>query len=1247
MKNFVKIFFLINIFVLLKANAQDYFITFSGAGASNTVSTVKVENLTKNTSLILGGSDILHLTVLTGINSTNDNFSAELKIYPNPMSESSTLEIYAPVEGDAIITVLDVTGKSVAQIQIYLENFRQDFRLSGLKNGFYLINVKGNNYQFSGKLVSNRKLGGKINIERINSIVQTVDEKAEKKSSKGTLVTVDMAYSTGDRLKFTGTSGNCSTVVIDIPTSSKTITYNFIPCSDGDNNNYPVVEIGTTFWMEENLKTTKYNNNTPIPLVSINTEWVALITPGFCWYNNDEATYKAAYGALYNWYTVDATSTDHKNLCPTGWHVPTSAEWATLTTYLGGESVAGGKLKENGTKNWLSPNIGATNESGFTALPVGIRGNDGVFHYLGYTRNWLNSTESSTTNTNSVGLDHSATNAFIYSGDDKRDGFSVRCLLGEPIIIPTVPVLNTTSVTGITISTAFSGGNITSDGGATITSRGVCWSTANGPTKENNITSDGTGIGSFTSALTGLTAGTTYYVRAYAINSAGTAYGNEVTFTTSIYLPALTTTPVTAITSTTASSGGNITSNGGSAITARGVCWNTTTSPTTANNITSNGTGIGSFTSAITGLTAGTIYYVRAYATSSVGTSYGNEISFTTTPATFPNCGTVTDIDGNVYNTVTIGTQCWMAENLKTTKYNNGELIGTTTPSGLDIRGAISPKYQWAYDGNEVLGATRGRLYTWFPINDSRGICPTGWHVPSTAEWTTLTDYLGGLSMSGGKLKEAGFIYWQSPNTGATNETGFTALPGGYRFSSGGFGGLGTDGLWWSSTEVNTTDAWTLGMGNAYIEAYGGNNGKNSGYSVRCIRGERALPTITTSAVTSVTQTTATCGGNIISDGFSNVTGRGVCWSTSSNPTYADSYTTDGSGTGSFSSAITLLTANTIYHVRAYAINEVGIAYGNDFSFETAHTPPTVTTTAVTNTTTTTASSGGNVLLQGGENVTAKGVCWNTSGTPTISDSYTTNGIGLGSFTSSITGLRANTTYYVRAYATNSLGTSYGEEMIFKTYTATVTDVDGNVYNTVTIGTQVWMAENLKTTKYADGTVITSGTTISYIGYTDKYYFIYQNDPNYKNTYGVLYSWAAATNGISSSTNPSGVQGVCPTGWHVPSNAEKTQLITYLGGSDVAGGKLKEIGTTHWQSPNTGATNESGFTGLGTGGFYYQSAYRYNYMLIGQGGWIWTATEGTNITSAYAINFGYSSNVAAIDNTDNKGDGESVRCVKD
>ena len=191
--------------------------------------------------------------------------------------------------------------------------------------------------------------------------------------------------------------------------------------------------------------------------------------------------------------------------------------------------------------------------------------------------------------------------------------------------------LTTTAVTSITPATAVSGGNITDDNGSNITVRGVCWSTSTNPTVSDPHTMDGTGTGSFTSNISGLTAGTLYYVRAYATNSNGTAYGNEISFTTTTgTLASLTTTAVTAITATTAASGGNITDDNGSDITARGVCWSTSTNPTIADTHTSDGNGIGVFVSNLTGLTTGTTYYLRAYATNSAGTVYGNEVSFTT-----------------------------------------------------------------------------------------------------------------------------------------------------------------------------------------------------------------------------------------------------------------------------------------------------------------------------------------------------------------------------------------------------------------------------------------------------------------------------------------------------------------------------------------------------------------------------------------------------------------------------------------
>jgi hypothetical protein len=215
---------------------------------------------------------------------------------------------------------------------------------------------------------------------------------------------------------------------------------------------------------------------------------------------------------------------------------------------------------------------------------------------------------------------------------------SFNCERNAPDPEPLLPTVITVATTSITANTALSGGNATVAAGPSITARGVCWGTATNPVITGNHTVDGSGNGIFASSITGLTASTTYYVRAYATNNAGTSYGNEISFTTTTSttaLPTVTTTAITAVTMTTAAGGGNVTADGGATITTRGVCWSTTANPTIAlSTKTTDGTGIGTFTSAITGLTASTTYHVRAYATNSMGTAYGNDVSFTTSSST-------------------------------------------------------------------------------------------------------------------------------------------------------------------------------------------------------------------------------------------------------------------------------------------------------------------------------------------------------------------------------------------------------------------------------------------------------------------------------------------------------------------------------------------------------------------------------------------------------------------------------------
>lgn len=198
---------------------------------------------------------------------------------------------------------------------------------------------------------------------------------------------------------------------------------------------------------------------------------------------------------------------------------------------------------------------------------------------------------------------------------------------------------------------------------------------------------------------------------------------------------------------------------------------------------------------------------------------------------------TVADKDGNIYKAVTIGTQVWMAENLKTTKYLNGDLIGTTSQPTSNISGESNPEYQWAFGENESNVATYGLLYTWYAATDTRNVCPAGWHIPTNVEFTTLMTYLGGDTIAGRKLKETGTTHWASPNTGATNETGFTALPGGYHGYEGSFNFMGYTGYWWSSTEVDANNAWYRGL--YYNGSYDHNlsNSKMVGFAVRCIKG--------------------------------------------------------------------------------------------------------------------------------------------------------------------------------------------------------------------------------------------------------------------------------------------------------------------------------------------------------------------------------------------------------------------------
>jgi uncharacterized protein (TIGR02145 family) len=605
-------------------------------------------------------------------------------------------------------------------------------------------------------------------------------------------------------------------------------------------------------------------------------------------------------------------------------------------------------------------------------------------------------------------------------------------------------VVTTTAATAITTQSATIGGNVNSDGGATVTDRGVYWRVFNSPDTIGTKLQIGTGTGVFSASLNSLSPNALYYFKAYATNSVGTSFGVKASFTTAVALPTVNTSAISDITATTATGGGEITSDGGAAITARGVCWGTFANPTISNSKTSDGTGSGLFTSNITGLLPGQTYHARAYATNSFGINYGIDVQFTT----------------------------------KTT-----------------------------------------------------------------------------------------------------------------------------------------------------------------------------IPRVTTTAISLITASSATSGGNVTSDGGSAVTLRGVCWSTITNPTTTDSKTTDGAGSGIYISNITVLTPGLSYHVRAYATNSVGTSYGDDIPFTTGIIPPSVTTAAITAITTTSATSGGNVTSDGGAAVSARGVCWSIVVNPTTSDFKTSDGTGIGIFNSNITGLTPNTFYYLRAYAINSAGTAYGNVVSFSTGNTIIFDVDNNFYKTVKIGTQIWMAENLKTTRYRNGDTIrtTSPATLDISNQTTPHFqWAYGGNQSNIVTYGRLYTWYAVTDS----------RNLCPTGWHVPSDAEWTTMENYLitngynyDGTNIGNKIAKSLASsTLWGAySGTGVVgntdypiyrNKSGFTAL-PGGSRYSSTFEYNVYV----GFFWSSDE-SNATLAWDRTIHYDlANVKR--NSDPKYLGLSVRCLRD
>jgi hypothetical protein len=488
--------------------------------------------------------------------------------------------------------------------------------------------------------------------------------------------------------------------------------------------------------------------------------------------------------------------------------------------------------------------------------------------------------------------------------------------------------VTTADATSITTTSATLGGSVTSDGGVSVTERGICYSITQNPTTASSKTVIGIGVGTFSNTVSGLSANSTYYVRAYAINSQGTAYGTQVNFTTgAIMLATLTTTTPSNVGAISAVLGGNVTSDGGASVTERGICYGTVQNPTTANSKLAIGVGVGTYSNTVTGLTSSTTYYARAYAINSQGSAYGAQVSFTTAALLM---ATLTTTDATS--------------------------IGST---GATLGGNVTN------DGNSTV--------------TERGICYSTSSGPTTANTKLIIGNGTGI--------------FSNAVSGLTQNTT-------YYVKAYAINGLGI--------------------------AYGNEVSFKTTIAI-------LVASLTTNSATSITNSSAVLGGNISDDGNATVTDRGICYATTQNPTTTSNKLSIGNGKGAFSNTITGLTANTTYYVRAYAVNSQGIAYGNQISFATLGSLPTLTTKDVTNILETTAVTGGTVLTDDGASVTERGICYGTTTNPTIYDNKIAGGSGLGSFNVPLNTLIPNITYYTRAYATNKNGTAYGENKTFKT----------------------------------------------------------------------------------------------------------------------------------------------------------------------------------------------------------------------
>lgn len=680
-----------------------------------------------------------------------------------------------------------------------------------------------------------------------------------------------------------------------------------------------------------------------------------------------------------------------------------------------------------------------------------------------------------------------------------------------------VPKVSTTFYNTITQTTVNIGGNVTSDEGDTVTARGVCWNTSTNPTIGNSITTVGAGIGTFTSAITGLTPSTLYYFRTYATNNVGTTYGDQIRFYTSAATPNIsysgpqTYTKNIAIDTLTPSNSGGDAQNSG-VTTLAGSCdvsgsangqgtaatFNSPNAVAVSSNRDvyvsdfSNGkirkitaAGIVSDFASVTGPQGIAVDSFENVYVNSAGNilKYAPNGTFSTIAGSYnfsSATGLAVDASGNVYvadrsankikkisptgvvstvagsgvagnadglaSTATFAYPVSVAvdasgtiyvadfDNFRVRKITTNGIVSTLAGSTFGFQDGIGSQAKFDYLAGITVDSY-GNVY----VVDYENYAIR--KITQQGEVTSVTGMFGGTGghCINGSLETAAFYALRGltiDDTGTLFATDLLSntirkiVPNGYTILP-----ALPDGLVLNADGSITGTPEGGSVATEYTITANNNGGSSATTITITVLAPNTLAVVSTIASNSITTNSGTITAIVSTDGGAAVTARGVCWSTTTNPTIVDDKTTDGTGIGNFSSVMTGLLSNTNYYIRSYATNSVGTKYGNQLSFTTvALVLPTLSTSVVTAIASTSALSGGTITNDGGASVTARGVCWSTTSNPTISDLTTTNSTGTGIFESSITGLSPLTTYYVRAYATNTVGTVYGNEINFTTF---------------------------------------------------------------------------------------------------------------------------------------------------------------------------------------------------------------------